>query len=193
MNVRDSWMFTVAAYRLDRLIGMNLVPVSVERRWRTSPAVFTWSVDDVMMDEGGRLEKKLVPAWPADWNEQMQMIWVFDQLIYNMNRNLGNLLITKDWTIWAIDHTRAFSLHKTLNTPENITGCDRRVFERMKQLDNATLTRQMGSYLTSWEIDAILARRDLIVARLEQAGPGALFHRGDGRGISAIPAGAAVR
>jgi hypothetical protein len=30
----------------------------------------------------------------------------FDQLIYNTDRNLGNLLIDGDWRIWMIDHTR---------------------------------------------------------------------------------------
>ena len=38
----------------------------------------------------------------------MQIVRLFDQLIYNIDRNLGNLMITNDWTIWAIDHTRAF-------------------------------------------------------------------------------------
>lgn len=194
MNFRDSWMFNVAGYKLDRLIGMNLVPVSVERRHQTAPAAFTWWIDDVMMDEKGRLDKKMDPARPADWNEQMQMVRVFDQLIYNMDRNLGNIVITKDWNIWAIDHTRAFRLHKTLKTPENVTRCDRQMFERLKQLDKPTLIKEMGPYLSTWEIDAVLARRDLIVARIEKAGVGALFDRRDGRGSNAsVPASAAIR
>ena len=41
----------------------------------------------------------------------MQMLRLFDQLIANIDRNLGNLLIGNDWTIWAIDHTRAFRTH----------------------------------------------------------------------------------
>ncbi|HXW04922.1 MAG TPA: hypothetical protein VD833_06815 [Vicinamibacterales bacterium] len=184
MNFRDSWVFNIAAYKLDRLIGMNLVPVSVERRHKTQPAAFTWWVDDVQMDEGERLKRKATSPLPAQWNEQMQMVRVFDQLIYNMDRNLGNLLITKDWQVWAIDHTRAFRLHKELKAPENITRCDRQMYERLKQLDKATLTRAMGNHLASWEIDAILARRDAIIARLDQGGPGALFDRRDGRGVN---------
>jgi hypothetical protein len=192
MNFRDSWMFNVAGYRLDRLLGMNLVPVSVERRHNTSPAAFTWWIDDVMMDEGGRLKQKLTSPRPGDWNEQMQMVRVFDQLIYNMDRNLGNLLITKDWNIWAIDHTRAFRVHKSLKTPENVTRCDRQMFERLKQLDKPTLTRELSPYLAGWEIEAILARRDLIVERLEKAGPGALFDRRDGRNLPTATASAST-
>ena len=193
MNFRDSWMFNIAGYKLDRLIGMNLVPVSVERRHQTSPAAFTWWIDDVQMDEAERLKKKVTSPRPADWNEQIQMVRVFDQLIYNMDRNLGNLLITNDWNIWAIDHTRAFRLHKTLKTPENVTRCDRQMFERLKLLDKDTLTREIGKYLAPWEIDALLVRRDLIVARLEKAGPGALFDRRDGRTLTALATSGTVR
>jgi hypothetical protein len=180
MNFRDSWVFNVAGYRLDRLIGLHLVPVSVERRWQSSNSAFTWWIDDVMMDEGERLKKNTSPPRPAEWNEQMQLVRVFDQLIYNMDRNMGNLLITKDWRVWAIDHTRAFRLHKDLKSPESVTRCDRQMFERLKRLDKATLKREMGDYLVDWEIDALLARRDAIIAKL--SGPSALFDRRDGRG-----------
>ena len=57
-NFQDSWKFNVAAYRLDRLIGLNMVPVSVPRTWRSKPAAFTWWIDDVLMDEGKRLKDK---------------------------------------------------------------------------------------------------------------------------------------
>jgi hypothetical protein len=176
-NFRDSWLYNVAAYRLDRMIGMNLVPVSVKRKWRTSDAAFTWWIDDVMMDEGERIKKKVSPPRPQEWNEQMQLVRVFDQLIYNVDRNMGNLLICKDWRIWAIDHTRAFRTHSSLKSPANVTRCDRQMLERMKQLDRASLDRVLGDFLTSFEINAVLERRDAIVALLEKAGPSGVFER----------------
>lgn len=177
LNFRDSWAFNVAAYELDRLIGLKLVPVSVSRDYRSKGAAFTWWIDDVMMEEGERLKKSIQPPSPARWNETMQLIRLFDQLIYNVDRNMGNLLITKDWTVWAIDHTRAFRLHKTLKTPASITRCDKDVFEGLKQLDKAKLKAAMGDFLSDWERDAILARRDAILAILEKGGPAALFTR----------------
>jgi hypothetical protein len=176
-DFRDSYAFNIAAYRIDRMVGLNLVPVSIERRWQTKPAAFTWWVDDVMLDEGERMKKKVEPPQPAVWNESMQLMRIFDQLIYNTDRNLGNVLITKDWRVWAIDHTRAFRRHKTLKTPENVTRCDRQMVERMKQLDLPSLKRDVGNYLTDWELEALLARRDAIVALLEKRGPSALFDR----------------
>jgi hypothetical protein len=177
LNFRDSWAFNIAAYKIDRLIGLNLVPVSIERDWRGKAGAYTWWVDDVMMDEGGRLKQKLQPPNSMKWNETMQLIRIFDQLIHNMDRNLGNLLITKDWDVWAIDHTRAFRLHKTLKNPANVTRCDRKMFEGLKRLDREVLEREVGRYLTNWERDALLARRDAIVAILEKGGEGALFDR----------------
>lgn len=178
-NFRDYWGFNVAGYKIDRLLGLGFVPVSVERRFRSSSAAYTWWVDDVLMDEQARFKKKISP--PADklerWNQEMQLLRLFDQLIANIDRNLGNLIITNEWTIWAIDHTRAFRTHATLKTPGNVTRCDRQVLARLKQLDKPTLSKAVGSSLQSFEIESILKRRDAIVAIIEQKGEAGLFDR----------------
>lgn len=176
-NFRDSWTFNVAGYKIDRLLGMNMVPVSVSRRYRSKSSAFTWWVDDVAMDEGDRLKKKVPPPDSKTWNEQMQIVRMFDQLIYNVDRNMGNLLITKDWRVWAIDHTRAFRTHDELKAPNNVTRCDRQVFERLKALNADTLKREVGNYLDSWQIRSLLARRDAIVKRIDSLGSTALFDR----------------
>jgi hypothetical protein len=178
-DFRDSWTFNVAAYKLDRLIGLNMAPVSVARSYRSRRAAITWWVDSVMMDEGTRLKKNLTP--PPDkaryWTEQLHLMRVFDQLIYNTDRNMGNILIGEDWRLWAIDHTRAFRKHTTLRSPGQVVRCDRAVFERLKALDHQTLSRELGRLLDGGQLRAILARRDAIVERLESLGPTALFER----------------
>jgi hypothetical protein len=178
-NFRDYWGFNVAGYRIDRLLGLGLVPVSVERRFRSSLAAYTWWVDDFLMDEEARFNKKVSP--PADklerWNQQMQMVRLFDQLIANTDRNLGNLIITNEWTLWAIDHTRAFRTHPTLKTPLNVTRGDREVFARLKQLDKQTVKQAVGNSLQGYEIDGLLKRRDAIVTIIEQRGEAGLFDR----------------
>jgi hypothetical protein len=176
-NFRDSWTFNIAGYRIDRLIGMNMVPVSVARRWQANEAAFTWWLDDVLMDEQERLKRKVHPPDVELWNQQMQMVRTFDQLIANVDRNLGNLMITRDWRLWPIDHTRAFRVNRDLKTPANVTRADRAVVERMKALDRDTLKRATGKYLTTAEIDTVLSRRDAIIARLETLGDSALFDR----------------
>jgi hypothetical protein len=175
LNFRDSWMFNVAAYRISRMIGLDLVPVSVARRFKTSDAAFTWWIDDVLMDEGDRLKKKVAPPDSNGWNQQMQLVRLFDQLIANIDRNLGNLVITNNWHVWAIDHTRAFRVFPTLKTPGNVSRCDRQVLERLKKLDRNSVKAEVGPHLQNWEIDAMLKRRDVIVGLIEQRGDAGVF------------------
>ena len=82
----------------------------------------------------GRGSRRSSPSpTPRAWNRQMWVVRLFDQLIYNTDRNLGNLLIDKDWRLWMIDHTRAFKLFTEPKSPKNLApqcarglleGCD---------------------------------------------------------------------
>ena len=170
INFSDSYKYNIAAYRLDRVLGMDMVPVSVERRVRGEMAAVTWWVDDVLMTEKQRYNRKIeVPeAKRFDWNKQMFSCRVFDQLIYNTDRNLGNLAITTDWQICPIDHTRAFRLHKKLLNPKNLVKCDRRLLTAMRKLDYQTLEGELRPFLNKAQIGALLARRDRIVEFFDQ-------------------------
>ena len=174
-NFRDSWKFDVAGYKLDRLLGLNMVPVSVSRKHQGRAGCFTWWVDDVLMLELDRTRKKITPPDVKSWNEQMEIVRVFDQLIYNMDRNLGNLVIDKGWRIWMIDHSRSFRWHKELKEPKNLTRCDRALLAKLKSLNEAELRETMGDYLEKEEIVGLLARRDKIVGIFEQKGEPALY------------------
>jgi hypothetical protein len=180
LNFKDSYKFNIAAYRLDQFLGLNMIPPSVERKVAGKASAVTWWVDDIIMDEEHRYKKNLQAPDPETWNEQMYVVRVFDQLIYNTDRNLGNLLITKGWHLEMIDHTRAFRLQKKLNNVKNLVKCDRTIFRKLKELDRAGLQVQLRPYLTNSEIDALLARRDLIVAYFEtqakEKGEDAVFY-----------------
>jgi len=107
-----------------------MVPATVERRHEGKPASFTWWVDDVLMDEQERYRQKKDVPNTDDWNQQMWVTRLFDQLIANMDRNLGNLLIDKSYNIWMIDHSRAFRTNKDLKSPGNLSKVDRAPLER---------------------------------------------------------------
>ena len=174
MNFRDSYKFNIGAYRLARLLGLgDMVPPSVERKILGSTAAVTWWVDDVLIDEGQR-GKKADPPDKDRWGRQYQIMRVFDQLIYNMDRNVGNILYDKDWRLWMIDHTRAFRLYTTLQDPKLLERCDRQLLANLKKLDSQTLSTELKGFVEAGEIKGLLARRDRIVAFFEKR-PDALY------------------
>jgi hypothetical protein len=167
LNFKDSWKFNVAAYRLGVMLGLQNIPVSVERKVGGSTSAVTWWIDDVMMDEADRRSKKVTPPDMDRWNRQLLVVGIFDQLIYNSDRNLRNIVIAKDWTVHMIDHTRAFRLRHELKDPKNLVRCERPLLQRLRELKREDMTRELRPYLTNLEIDAVLARRDLIVAHFD--------------------------
>jgi len=167
-NFRDSWKFNVAAYRLAKLLGIDMVPMSVERNVDGKPCSVTWWVDNVWLVEVERRDKGIKPPATDSWVNQLNTIRVFDQLIYNTDRNQGNLLITPEWRVWMIDHTRAFRTQKTLLRPETLKRIDARLLERLRALNTVDLKRELGPWLRAEELAAILPRRDAIVQFLEK-------------------------
>lgn len=165
LDFRDSFRNNVAAYRLDRMLGLHMIPVTVVRTIDRMPSSFTWWVDHVKMDEKKRYQEKISAPDADAWNHQIYVVRVFDQLIYNVDRNLGNLLIDEDWRIWMIDHTRAFKVFKDLKTPKNLGDhCERKLLAALRKLDAGSLKVEMKDMLAPGQIDGLLARRDRIVA-----------------------------
>ena len=179
VNFKDTYRYNIAGYRLARLIGLANVPMSVERNIEGKLAAVTWWVDDVQMDEGARLKKKTMAPDVQRFAKQIQVMKIWDELIQNKDRNGGNVLWTSDWSMWLIDHTRAFRLGKELVAPADLTRCDRRLLEGMRALTAESLAKAVGDSLTKEEQGAVLARRDLIVKhfddRIAKLGEGILF------------------
>ncbi len=169
INFRDCYKYDIAAYELAKLLGLaDMMPVYVERKWNGLTGAASWWLP-VMMDEETRVKRKIGPPDVDAWNKQMYKKRIFAELVYDTDPNLTNVLISKDWHIWMIDFTRAFRLYKNLLNPKNITEsmCERHLLERMRKLDRDELTLKTKGFLTKDEINAVMARRDKIVASYE--------------------------
>jgi hypothetical protein len=169
LNFTDSWRYNVAAPRLAELLGIGgMIPVSVERSWRGNKGAITWWVDDVLMDDEERRTTKAEPPDTNAWNQQQSRMQVFTQLVHDTDRNQGNILITKDWRLVMIDFTRAFRPWKRTPSPLTILRrCDGKLLAAMRGLTKAALQKELGDYLSGYELDALLARRDIIVKHFE--------------------------
>jgi hypothetical protein len=164
----DSYKYNIAAYQLAELLGIdNMLPVYVERSWGGNPGSLSWWLP-VKMDEVERHKQKLMAPDPDAWNNQMYKVRVFDELVYDTDANLTNVLIGEDWKIWRVDFTRAFRRSMDLRDPKDIVRCDRQLFEKLKRLDGNELAEQTKHYLTKDEVKAVMARRDKIVAQFQK-------------------------
>jgi hypothetical protein len=164
MNFVDSYKYNIAAYALAELVGMDdMLPVYVERKWQGHVGSLSWWLP-VKMDEEERVKQKLEPPDQDAWNKQMYKIRVFDELVYDEDPNLTNVLIGENWQLWRIDFSRAFRTYKELQDPKDLVRCDRQLLEKLKALDANTLTEKTKNYLTKEEVKAVMARRDKIVA-----------------------------
>lgn len=166
-NFVDSYKYNIAAYRLAELIGVDdMLPVYVERKWQGQTGSLSWWLP-VKMDDADRTAKKIEAPDTERWNKQMYRVRVFDELVYDTDPNLTNVLIGEDWTIWRIDFTRAFRTQKDLRGPQNLVKCDRQLLEKLRTLNRDELAAQTKSYLTKEEVNGVMARRDKIVATFD--------------------------
>jgi hypothetical protein len=163
----DSYKYNIAAYELAELLGIDdIMPVYVERRWQGQTGSISWWLP-VKMDEVERVQKKLAAPDTEKWNNQMYRIRVFDELVYDSDANLTNVVIGDDWKIWRVDFSRAFRVNKSLHEPKNLVKCDRQFFEKLKTLSADEVREKTKNYLNKDEVNTMMARRDKIVATFE--------------------------
>jgi hypothetical protein len=166
-NFADSHHFNLAAYELAGMLDLQaMMPVTVHRTWNGKEGTITWWIDDAF-DESTRLKQKKNPPNPIAWNHQMYKMRVFAALVGDTDRNLGNVLITNDWKLWMIDFTRAFRLWNELKYPGDLHQIDRTLLQRLRELDGAAVKAATAHCLTSFEADAVMKRRDLLVAHFD--------------------------
>ena len=172
---KDSYIYEPAGYQMSLLLGLDNVPPTTLRKLdRRNGSIQIW-VEHAT--NGGTLMKdKVAPPDEQRWNKQLQMMNVFDALIYNTDRNSGNFIVTPDWKLWMIDHTRAFRTNTDLMSPKSLTRCDTALLEKLKQLDAPTLKKELGPYdIGDMEIKGLLARRDKIVKFFADKAPPVMF------------------
>ena len=105
----ESYKSEIAAYELDKLLGMHMVPPVVERRSKARPGALVFWLEGVK----GWNKDRPVRGPEPEWSRQISRMKLFDQLIANIDRNQGNLLYDADWHLFLIDHSRAFTEQRT--------------------------------------------------------------------------------
>ena len=154
----------IAAYELDRLLGLDMVPPTVERRVGTDLGSLQLWVEGCRVIKD--VDQSACPN-PVEWAKQVCRQKVFDDLIANIDRNAGNILVDGEWNLTLIDHSRAFASDR-MPFEKQVTRIDRALFEKLKALTEASVMERVRPWLLGdGAARDILKRRDKIVARFE--------------------------
>ncbi len=168
VNFQDSWQLEVAGYAVDRLIGLRMVPATVERTLNGRTGSLQWWVQSAM-SEAERRKQNVTPPDLEAWTRTYQKMVLFDQLIFNVDRHLNNVLVTQDFDLRLIDHSRSFRAWNELRDPKLVTRVSRSLLAGLRTLEYADLRKRVGRYLLDEQIRGLLARRDAILALTARA------------------------
>jgi hypothetical protein len=177
---RENWRWEIAAYHLDKYLGLNMICPTVEREFQGNRGSCQLWVESKMSLKKKFNEKiKTPPIKVFYWNRAFYKQRAFDNLIANEDRHQNQYLITEDWRMILIDHSRSFRTSKKFTKkliydekykegPTFIMKeLPRALYEKIKSLNAEVIKGVVGEYLTDKEIEATLIRKDLIVKWVE--------------------------
>jgi hypothetical protein len=175
----EGWKYEIAAYLFDKHLGLNMVPPTVEKRFHNNRgSCQLWITSKMTMKTKVEQKIKTPPIKVFYYNKALNLQRYFDNLIGNEDRHQNNYLITDDWRIILIDHSRSFRTGKKWTTDlpygeKNKEGLvlkemPRELFEKTKALTFEEIKGFVGDTLTDDEINAILARKDLIIQHINK-------------------------
>ncbi|NKB37822.1 MAG: hypothetical protein GKR93_11735 [Gammaproteobacteria bacterium] len=158
----------VASYRLDKLLGLEMVPVTVSREFEGNAGRLSVNLER-LMDEEQRTARQIGSAW-CPLKDQFNMMYVFDLLLHNKGRQqtamrysageMRLVLVDNDGVLGTQSGAPRYlkSVPMTLN--EDLRS-------RLQVMDEEQLENLLGDVLDEKRRKAILKRRDLLIKKAE--------------------------
>jgi hypothetical protein len=171
----ESYKSEVAAYELDQLLEMKMVPPAVERSIDGDTGAAIMWIDGVksVKQTGGKVPSSEI------WGRSIRRMQMFDNLIGNPDRNAGNILLGRPGELILIDHSRAFET--SLKLPFDFERVDATLWARMTALTRDEFAGRIGAWVGNEAVDAMIERRTRLVKAVD-----ALVKK-KGRGAVIIP------
>jgi hypothetical protein len=165
----DSHRFDTAAYKLDRLLGLDRVPPSVFRQVGAENGTIRIWLEKTVTEHTRSRKLDIEPPDYRRWHQQYLLMRLFDNLVANRDSNLGNLLIDPNWRMWFIDCTRCFGKTESIYFPlEEFEHCERGFWNGLLALDETRTREVLSPYLDRGEIKSLLARRDKMIRHFQK-------------------------
>ncbi|MDA0679747.1 MAG: metallophosphoesterase [Proteobacteria bacterium] len=160
----------LAAYRLDRLLQLNMIPITVVREVDGKQGTLQFLPDNIQTEAiravNGRGGSANCPL-PRQWNS----LYVFDALVYNDSRTPNSMIYdTGDWQLMSIGHPDTFGTRRgrpayLATIPLEITGA---WVEALSSLSDEVLAANFADVLDEKRINALATRRDLLIEQAAQ-------------------------
>jgi len=180
----EGWQYEIAAYEMDKLLDLNLVPPTVEREFKGKPGSLQFWVETEFSELDVFEQKMGIPRSRFYNKENMKYLArAFDSLIGNDDRTQQNIRYMKDWCVCLIDHSRSFrsskkhtkklmygakGLKKAGGRPMLFRRLPVAFVEKVKALNYDDIKNAVGPYLKDKEIKAILLRKELLLKEIEE-------------------------
>ncbi len=156
----------LAAYRLDRLLELGIVPATVAREVQGQRGVLQARPVKTVTQADVQRQSLRSDGWCA-LEPQFQLVYAFDALVGNAGRTPETLLFDADeWFVYVTGHDKAFGTGRAfpayLETQPPKPGTELR--RRMQALNEASLATALAGAVDARAIKALLARRDALLA-----------------------------
>lgn len=180
-KLKDSYKHEVAAYELAKLLGLDFVPPTVERKIRRDVGSLSMWINGTMTEWHRKKVMELSPPNARLWNDRMFTIRSFMQLTWDTDyNNISNLLIDSEWKIWKIDSSRAFRPTGKLRREGSLTRFSRSFLQALEDLTEEQVDEALGPWLTDEQLEGLWIRRDRILElaqeRIEKRGEAAVLY-----------------
>ena len=155
----------LAAYRLDRLLGLDMIPATVRRVIGDRKGIMQFIPEDAIT-ELHRVASGRGKEMYCSREKQIAVMHVFDALINNQGRTpLSMLYSPDDWLLILIGHDTSFSTE--VERPEYLRDIELTVGDQWRaalaKLDDDTLRTALGGVLDDARLAALARRRDALI------------------------------
>jgi len=168
-NVVDSYRNEVASYELDKLLGLGLVPPTVERQIGHEVGSLQLWIEGAMTEWERKKVKKLRPPDMEAWNNQVSTLKIFLQLVWDTDfNNISNVIVDESWKIWKIDSSRAFHSKRKLRQEDSLNRFSRKLLAALENLDRDELEKTLKPWLSLRQTKMLWQRRTRILELAEE-------------------------